>query len=90
MEKAILILDKPKNCLECPLGENRSIVLETYIVCKAAGKGAIDAEAETIPEWCPLKPLPERKVVTADDTTAAVAIKYGWNNCLDAIEQEEP
>lgn len=89
MEKAILILDQPKNCLECPVGVNNSCIMELYISCRVAGRGAIGAEAETIPAWCPLKPLPEKKVVTADDATASVAIKYGWNNCLDAITKEE-
>lgn len=89
MEKAILILDQPKNCLECPIGDNDSCIMETYVYCRVAGRGSIDAEAETKPEWCPLKPLPERKTVTANDATASVAIKYGWNNCLDAILKEE-
>jgi hypothetical protein len=25
------------------------------------GKCVLDKEAETIPDWCPLKPLPEEK-----------------------------
>lgn len=89
MEKAILILDMPKGCLYCPVGNNISNVLETCIICKAVGRTAIDEETETIPNWCPLKPLPEKKLVTADDTTAAVAIKYGWNNCIDELLRKE-
>ena len=85
MEKAILILDQPKNCLECPVGVNNSCIMELYISCGVAGRGAIGAEAKTIPEWCPLKPMPEKKNVTPDDTTGAVAVKFGWNNCIDEV-----
>lgn len=85
MEKAILILDMPENCIECPIAG----IMETYIYCNVAERGTIDEEAETRPDWCPLRPLPEKKVVTANDATAAVAIKYGWNNCIDELLRKE-
>lgn len=59
MSKAILEMEMPKNCLECPIGEDMSVPLETCIKCPFGGC-AIDSEAESIPKWCPLKPAPEK------------------------------
>lgn len=59
MSKAVLVMDMPSSCLECPIGQNESIPLETCIRCPL-GKCAVDAETETRPDWCPLKPMPEK------------------------------
>ena len=85
--KGYILIDIPDNCQECPIGDNRSCVLETYIYCPIAKRGAIDVETETVPEWCPIKPLPERKhpCVNVIETVS----NNGWNACLDAITREE-
>lgn len=36
------------------------------------------------PDWCPLKPLPE-KITRVAVTDHWNSIKAGWNNCIDAI-----
>ena len=59
MSKAILVMDMPKSCLECPIGKDMSICIETCIKCPF-GKCAIDEEAEKIPEWCPLQKFPKK------------------------------
>lgn len=87
MSKAILVMDMPKNCIECPIGKNMSISIETCIQCPF-GKCAIDEEAETIPDWCPLRPMPEKKEVCGkypqpDGITPSY--KIGYNACIDEI-----
>lgn len=92
MSKAILVMDMPKNCLECPLGKNMSIVIETCIQCPL-GKCAIDAETETIPDWCPLKPMPNKKQekqycsngVFGINTSMETRFNRGYNACIDEI-----
>lgn len=42
------------------------------------------AEAESIPDWCPLKPLPEKMTGVAS-TDHWNSIKAGWNACIDEI-----
>ena len=87
MSKAILVMDMPKNCLECPLGKNMSIVIETCIQCPL-GKCAIDAETETIPDWCPLKPMPQKMQVCGkypQEDKIVPSYKIGYNACIDEI-----
>ena len=52
--------------------------------CLGAGKCVLDKEAEMIPNWCPLKPLPEKMTGVAS-TDHWNSIKAGWNACIDEI-----
>ena len=45
----------------------------------------IDKEAATIPNWCPLKPLPERHIAPKTATGYEIGYEDGWNECLDKI-----
>lgn len=64
-EKSVLVIDTPEHgCISCLIGRNHSNSLETCIYCPIAGKCVLDKEAETIPDWCPLKPLPEKKSIS--------------------------
>lgn len=48
--KAILVIDKPENCDEC------GVKCDGYTAKQHAERGI------TRPYWCPLKPLPQKKV----------------------------
>ena len=87
MQKAILILDMPKNCASCHFLKLKPDSYFKVFRCAITEKEIWEKEIRVKEkvDGCPLKPLPEKKIVTADDATAAVAIKYGWNNCLDEI-----
>lgn len=76
MGKAVLVIDMPKDCFTCDL--------ESYRECKAMFGEVIENEFEK-PEWCPLKPMPEKKAVMnrMDDETNM--FRKGWNACIDAI-----
>ena len=89
MQKAILIIDMPGGCNDCPVAEIYKVGLERGLFCSLVKRSALVKNINKRFPDCPLKPLPEKKVVTANDATAAVAIKYGWNNCLDEILREE-
>ena len=83
--KAILVLDEmPKNCLECPLGKNMSIAIETCIQCPL-GKCAIDAETEIRPDWCPLRELPNPKEQGKAENILEIFTNAGYNACIDEI-----
>ena len=89
MSKSVLVIDTPEHgCVSCLIGRNHSNCLETCIYCPIAGKLALDEEAEIIPDWCPLKPLPEKKEYV-DPTSSAKAkeniIAVGWNTCINMI-----
>lgn len=90
MSKSVLVIDTPERCIDCGIGQNHSNILETCVSCPVAGKWAIDKEAESRPDWCPLKPLPEKfdseKNWKLGDFEPL--FKIGWNTCIDAITGE--
>ena len=88
MSKAILVMDMPKNCLECPIGKNMSICIEVCIQCPF-GRCAIDDEAETIPKWCPLREVPQKIGITEALEMERVGniadVINSYNACIDNI-----
>ena len=86
--KAILVMDMPSSCLECPIGKDMSMPIETCIKCPF-GKCVIDEETRTRPNWCPLKPMPIKKVLSGDVTdiqkTGKELMSIGYNACIDEI-----
>lgn len=55
--------------------------------CKAMG-GRRVLNNDVIPNWCPLKPLPERKeyIVPIDNVESQKdIIAVGWNACINKI-----
>lgn len=93
--KSMLILDTPETCVDCQFccefhegtkaccsitddDEDKSLMKE--IDCE-------DGYCQGRPNWCPLKPLPDRKEITEtyrwEDRLPS--FKCGWNWCLDEI-----
>lgn len=91
MSKSVLVIDTPERCIDCEIGQDYSNIIEICVSCPIAGKSALDGEAESIPDWCPLKPLPEKKeyIVPIDNVEAQKDfIAVGWNACIDEITGE--
>ena len=82
--KAILVMDMPSSCLECPIGKDMSIPIETCIKCPF-GKCVIDEETRTRPNWCPLKPMPEKQALNGGLTEFQMGARSGYNLCIDEI-----
>ena len=101
MSKSVLVIDTPKNCYECPFGTEYCGNLEYEGYCELAGclnsdmrlitEEHYDYESESRPDWCPLKPLPEKKEyinsVSNIEATKNIAAA-GWNACLRKITGE--
>lgn len=88
MNKSVLVMKTPeKGCISCLIGRYRSDRVNTSIYCPIAGKLAIDEETESIPDWCPLRALPEKR--KTNDAFAACkhdpVYAFGWNACIDEI-----
>ena len=91
MSKSVLVMVTPEHgCVSCLIGQNHSNSLETCIYCPIVERCVLDKEAETIPDWCPLKPLPE-KMDSLYFTRGGKSPDYkmGWNDCLNAIKGDE-
>lgn len=85
--KAILVMDMPSSCLERPIGKDMSMPIETCIKCPF-GKCVIDEETRTRPNWCPLKPAPQKQpteMKTINDDINKLVFNEGYNACIDEI-----
>lgn len=92
MSKAILVMDMPKKCYDCPF-------LNEDVECLAFNTNYIEVDGlKKKPDWCPLVPMPEKKPESAAGISfnlngsrcETVGDKYvrGWNACIDAITGE--
>ena len=70
--KAILVLEMPENCFQCKL--------QDYASCRIVKGCHI---GDTRPDWCPLRPAPEKRQTTDDFWQGCVNIVR--NHCIDEI-----
>lgn len=83
-EKACVVINMPEKCDECIFNQNR--------VCCVNTKSISDNMKNGIkPDWCPLRPIPDKKDYTlgmkdsVHDYGYLVGKMDGWNNCIDTI-----
>ena len=88
MSKAILIIDTPVRCFDCPVYKG-SIKGE---MCCVAGKTITTSElfdTTKKPDWCPLRHLPEKhKELSIEEYEfgkLGLAFTQGWNSCINEI-----
>ena len=82
MNKAILVIDMPNSCKECPLfGGNYA-----DMCCKGMNNRGINYPypEDFRQDWCPLKPVPEYCVYFGGDDDYA----DGYNACLEDILEQ--
>ena len=81
--KAILVIEMPSACKECPL---RVSIDES--ICVKTLQDITDKEYfEERPDWCPLKPMPEKRVVQSTDVDDFLegCINIVRNHLIDEI-----
>ena len=99
VNKSALVIETPKNCYECPFSivdGNDTDIGYCEVEAMLAEEALIteeyyDYDGEEKPDWCPLKPLPEKKLHTAPVSNYELQknlLADGWNNCIDAITGE--
>ena len=86
MNKAILVIDMPDSCGECPIhasyADSAFSIREYW--CAAMGE---DVNPKNKPDWCPLKPAPEKQEIWYDDEKSDW--ERGYNNCVREIVGRE-
>ena len=85
MSKAILILDNPTTCEECPIGTSDKEMGNAVVCRKFAPYLKVNPTPEVKPSWCPLKSMPEKTPRSGFDDLYHVGEKNGWNAAIDAI-----
>lgn len=89
MSKSVLVINTPERCIDCEIGQNYSNIIETCVSCPIAGKSALDGEAESIHDWCPLKLLPEKDTKNHFPDEFEDGYAIGWNACIDEITGDD-
>jgi hypothetical protein len=89
--KTVLVLDKmPEKCVKCPCVSYNSQAnrweCNAELLCRdKATVKVVDIYKK--PEWCRLKPLPQKGFGDADDIEQ-ISYYNGWNDCIDKIAEE--
>ena len=96
MSKAVLAMDMPDSCMGCNFLYCN--VESNVDSCQAMEVSKIvDLEKEDKPDWCPLRPVPEKlqeeyedKVKTINGDWISVgsgidSVAVGYNQCIDDI-----
>ena len=76
MSKAILVLDMPNMCCECPMFTEDT---SHRPICAFTGFQIIGCKDDR----CPLCPLPEKELIWYEDEASDWA--RGYNSCIDEI-----
>ena len=89
MSKSVLVMETPENCYSCYLRR----IINDFTFCKVKLRQIEDTN--TKPDWCPLKPLPEKMKVTGiyngeyfKAGGKPPSYKVGWNACINEITGE--
>ena len=78
--KAILVLEMPSSCDECPLFGS----FRRDMICRASGCGINYPYPENFrQEWCPLRPAPEKRQTL--DNFWEMCANIVRNACIDEI-----
>lgn len=95
MNKSVLVMNTPENCYNCPFGIGYCGDLEYEGLCELADcldydvilmtEEHYDCESKSRPDWCPLKPLPEKSTIENDMTDYQCGMVDGRNQCIDEI-----
>lgn len=81
MSKGIILVDTPDKCCNCRMG----FVNEYYDQFECYFKPGTEIEPdEEKPDWCPIKPLPEK--AHHKEYWDNGRYDKGWNECLEKIE----
>lgn len=80
-DKALLVMNMPGSCMGCNFffcdGDTN---MDSCMARETAR--SVDLEKYDKPDWCPLKPIPEKKPVVLD---ALDSFGNGWNDCINKI-----
>lgn len=101
MSKAVLIVEMPGRCMDCPLefGVEGQIMAN---ICRGYEKYRFNPDHSKKPDWCPLREVPEKieidrmrqEAIENDcyDISNGIDEAYiqgkcvGWNTCISSIE----
>lgn len=81
MNKSVLVINTPKYCALCVLRSGAH-----HPFCRVNNRDITDLSIR--PDWCPLKPLPEKNTTENDMTDYQCGMVDGRNQCINEIQEE--
>ena len=89
--KAILVIDMPEDCGQCPFMKSVDVVPTNYFYCTADSHNlkSLSERFEGREEWCPLKPMPEYEVNNDPENEYHKRWVNGYNAFLRYLKGEE-
>ena len=94
MSKSVLVVNTPENCLDCQFCYELDEGVEACCSISDDDKDTslmkkIDCEygyCQGKPDWCPLKPLPEKMIIPRGArNTDGLEYASGYNTCINEI-----
>ena len=92
MSKAVLVMDMPNSCSDCIC---RYISSTGKTICRAKIE-ELKPKSDKRPDWCPLKPIPQKKDICGTYNSEYYAnggimpsVKIGYNACIDELLKGE-
>lgn len=85
MSKAILVMDMPNKCSDCPVcasWQASAFSIREYW-CPASENRDVDPKGK--PNWCPLSVLPGRHDSDPYEKSYGSGFEHGWDACIDEI-----
>lgn len=85
--KGIIVVDIPEACVDCQFCAEFSEGIEAYCILKINEDEfrEIDDYCQYVPEWCPIKPLPEKMKASRGMMNRLKDEIRGYNFCIDKI-----
>lgn len=89
--KSLFVMDETENCVDCQFCYEHDEGIEACcIITRYPDNDGTYREMEKDycqikPNWCPLKPVPEKKKVDLIKPPFVVGQNTGWNACIDEI-----
>ena len=81
MAKAMLIMDMPSSCKECPCVDELGYIR----VCHCTGEVIESGYAVRRQDNCPLREVPQKKNKTMEMSLVQMQEINGYNACIDEI-----
>lgn len=79
MTKGIILIDMPESCVECDFCEGSSFCEYPHI------NRLVTSYIRSRPDWCPIKPMPEKIIYKNRQGLLQEQLALGWNACIDDI-----
>lgn len=86
MTKGMVVIDIPNSCADCDIRFTDEYSDWCPVNIEENQTDVFDyANNFTKPDWCPVKPMPEKIKYKNRQEIAKELIAEGWNACLDKI-----